>query len=677
MKEYTKLLKSRHNTWDKLENRWPPFAPEKFTELGYIIREPKRTAQEAKRTAELARYGNLPSDNIAIKEKISDIFLPINKHPQIILIEGAPGIGKSMLMREIRYLWATEEILKDKKMILLLPLHVINKMNSTRDMFLFSCKNEEHARICDIYFGNNNGQGLVILLDGLDENPQTMQRGSFLYETLIVERIFVNACIVITSRPHVTIDILEHVSYRVDIIGFTFERRQEFVEENLKENAGDLKSYLNKHEIIDTLCYIPLNMTIVLFLFKEKVGLEDLPKTLTDLTKKAVGMTVCHNLQKLGISLSNSDFNNLPRPYSKIFYCLSELAYNSLGKRLTFTSDEISKACSVPIDGDEIIQRAVINGLGLIQTAQGFTEGDTELVSNFAHYSVQELLAAWYVGFRHHSCFQQCPITCNIQKDSQKCLQILFQLNALKVHFWEPDFINTWSFYIGLTKGEDFAFKHFLSGNTFFGYMQSKCFSRLKQVFCIEMVEHVGVQQCTISKEIIKNKIKTLLLYFLLQEAPGNKMIKYLDAVVTDKKLDVSEQSLVSKEDLYLLGYILSRPYLTKQWESVNLSHCKIDDKMFEDLHDVLTRNDERPKPDIKNLSLSGNKLKSCSYAIANLVCCQKVSHLNLSSNILEDLIPFERCGDFLETLHVSNNKLGNEKASQSLTALKFLRTEN
>ena len=683
---YSELLKKRYNTTYVSESRWPPFTPAKFTKLGYIIHKPKRTAKDAKKSAILARSGSLLSENVAIEEEISNIFLPSNndKRQQVILIEGAPGIGKTMLMREIGRLWATEQILKDKKVLYFLSLRdpKISEMKCTEDMFLYSCKNRNHARICNTYFGNNGGQGLAILLDGLDENPQTIQSGSFLHKTLIEEKIFIDACIVITSRPHATIDLLKHVSYRVEIIGFTDERRQEFVEENLKANSTDLKNYLHKHEIIDTLCYIPLNMTIVLFLFNEKIELEDLPKTQTELTQKAVRMTVFHNLQKLGITESKNDLGNLPTPYNEIFYYLSELAYNALGeKKLTFTRDEIKKACPVPVNDNEIIERAVTNGLGLIQTAQFLAnaDGDTESVSNFAHYSVQELVAAWYIAFSHRSFFQRFPFTCNLQNGSQKCLQIWFQLKVLKVNFWKGDFINMWSFYIGLTKGEDFAFKHFLSGNALFSYIQCKCFSWLKHVFSNvnnEIVEHIEVEQRTISTRILENKIKTLLLYFLLQEAPGNNMVKCLDTVVTDKKLDVSKQSLVSKQDLFLLSYILSRPYLTKQWESVNLSHCEIDDEIFEDLHDVLTRNDGRPKPDIKDLSLSGNKLKLCSNAIANLVCCQKVLHLDLSNNVLEDLIPFERyrCGDFLETLHVSNNKLGNEKASQSLTALKFLR---
>ena len=672
--KYAKALKTRYKEMShKSENRWPPYTPKKFTKLGYIIYKSERTAIDTAKSAGLARSGSFVSESV--EEEISTIFSHAKiKHPQIILIEGAPGIGKTMLAKEIRRLWATEEILKDKKILYYLSLSnpKINEMNSTKDMFFFSSKNEKQAEVCDTYFGDNGGQGLVILLDGLDENPQTMEPGSFLHTVLIEEEMFRKACIVITSRPHATVDLLKHASYRVEIIGFTDERRQEFVDENLKENAEDLKNYLKKHEIIDTLCYIPLNMTIVLFLFKENVKCKDLPKTQTELIKKAIRMTVFHNLQELEGQVGGNDLNALPPPYNEYFYNLSELAYNALlENKLFFTKNEIKKAYPASISDEKKGERGIINGLGLIQNAEYLIveDGDTESMSNFAHYSIQELLAAWFVAFKHNSYFQQFSLISSIQRNLQKFLQIYSQFRVLTNYFWKEDLINMWSFYIGLTKGEDSSFKHYISGKAFYSYMQGKMFSWLMNN------KDLDIKQCIISKEILENKIKMLLLYFLLQEAPGHKMIEYLD-VVSTKTLDISGQPLNLKKDIYLLGRILSRPYLTKQWESVNLSCCEIDDEMFKFLHDELTKNDGRPKPDINNLLLSGNRLKSCSSIIyiANIVCSQKISHLNLSNNILNNLIPFEKCGEFLETLNASNNELGAEKVSESLFALRFLR---
>ena len=205
MRNYTVELKKRYNSHYVPENRWPPFTPKKFTNLGYIIHKPKRTEKDTEKSAILARSGNLSSQNVAIEEEISNIFLPVNnnKHPQIILIEGAPGIGKTMLMREIGYLWANEKILKDKKVLYVLSLRdpKINTIKDIEDLFYYSCKSREDAKIFAKHFIRNSGQGLVILLDGLDENPQAicMQSGAFFYDILIEQKIFIEACIVITS----------------------------------------------------------------------------------------------------------------------------------------------------------------------------------------------------------------------------------------------------------------------------------------------------------------------------------------------------------------------------------------------------------------------------------------------------------------------------------------------
>ena len=371
-------------------------------------------------------------------------------------------------------------------------------------------------------------------------------------------------------------------------------------------------------------------MSILVAIFQEEVQIKKLPTTQTELTREAVRMTVFHELEKLEMTKSKNDLEHLPKPYNEIFYYVFALAYKALVKnKLTFTSDEIINACPVLANGDERIERAIINGLGLLQTTKFCigVGGDTESLSNFAHYSVQELLAAWYIAFSHRSYFKKLPLTYSIQESMQKCLQFWFQRKKfVNVNFWEGDFINMWSFYIGLTGGEDFAFKHFLSEKMLCSYMQCK---RLYSHHNTTSSELVNPAQCTISENTLKNKIKMLLLYFLLQEAPDNEMIEYLGIVVSHSKLDVSEHSLCLKQDLYLLGYILSRPYLTKQWESVNISHCEINDELFEVLHEVITRNDGRLKPEIKSLSLSGNKLKSCSNTIADVVCCQKVSQLS------------------------------------------------
>ena len=215
-----------------------------------------------------------------------------------------------------------------------------------------------------------------------------------------------------------------------------------------------------------------------------------------------------------------------------------------------------------------------------------------------------------------------------------------------------------WSYYIGLTKGEAPVFKHFLSGT----YILCS--------FCSKQGKNYSI-----SEKIANNKVKLLLLYYFLQEAPDNEeLFKLLNIVVTKNYLDVSGQAvnLKNKKDLELLGYILSRPYLTNRWDKINLSHCKIDDESFEVLCNILTRNDRSPK--IKALSLSDNKLNSCNKAIVSLVCHKDIKHLNLSNNNLENLNFSEVCANALEYLNISNNKIDNKKALKLFEGLKYFK---
>ena len=371
IENYASQLKERYYQYKISESNWPPIST-KFTKLGYVIHKPKRTAKETQEFSKSAITGheNLSSAehacddfglgedqydndcfdvNVTIKEDISDIILPVtnDNRSQIILIEGAPGIGKTMLMVEIASLWAKGEILQDKKIMLFLTLreHKINEIKSCKDMFNYSCGNEQNAAMYEKYFSINNGRSLVILLDGLDENLQAIEKGTFLYEAFIKANRFSHACLIITSRPHATANLQKHVSYRVEIVGFTDIKRRQYVQENLKGKHKDLEEYLQNHPTIDTLCYIPLNMSILLFLFHEKNRLNNhLPDTQTELTKQAVSMTILHNLEKLGVKGLEPHIEKLPATYYKLFICLCKLAYKELSKnKYIFTNEDIKE----------------------------------------------------------------------------------------------------------------------------------------------------------------------------------------------------------------------------------------------------------------------------------------------------------------------------------------------
>ena len=59
---------------------------------------------------------------------ISDIFKPIQKTdgttsiPEVIIIDGAPGMGKTTLCKEIAYWWAKSQLLNDIKVVFFIYL---------------------------------------------------------------------------------------------------------------------------------------------------------------------------------------------------------------------------------------------------------------------------------------------------------------------------------------------------------------------------------------------------------------------------------------------------------------------------------------------------------------------------------------------------------------------------
>ena len=64
-----------------------------------------------------------------------------------ILIEGAPGIGKSVLLKEIAYQWSKLHLLKVFKLVLLVHLHdpFLQKVKSIPDLLQHFCRGDLNA----------------------------------------------------------------------------------------------------------------------------------------------------------------------------------------------------------------------------------------------------------------------------------------------------------------------------------------------------------------------------------------------------------------------------------------------------------------------------------------------------------------------------------------------------
>jgi len=362
------------------------------------------------------------------------------------LIEGAPGIGKSVLLHEIAYRWGIQQLLPTFTLLLLVCLRdsTVQQAKSISDLLPSFCKGDRRAKeiaaVCSDYLFENSGKHLVFLFDGYDEFPEYLQENSLIGE--IINRNILPLCgLVVSSHPHASVSLHKQATSKVDILGFSKEEQYHYIEQSLKgqpQSIEKLTGYLQDHLTISSLCLVPFNMVILLFLHEMGIPL---PSDSSSLCYHFICLTVCQHLAKCGCPLKNNikQLTDLPEPYSKIVKQLSKLALQALNnKQLFFTYEEITTACP-----DIVTIPEAINGFGLLQAVQNFGITGKTTTFNFLHLTIQEYLAANY-------------IIIDLPPDEK--------FHLLSEQFWSDIHANMFSIYVTLSKGQQYSSKKFLSG---------------------------------------------------------------------------------------------------------------------------------------------------------------------------------------------------------------------
>ena len=565
---------------------WPPYQSKHYTTLAFIHNKGKHTdAVRFSVTQELAVAGKInPSEfhkhsdfNVSMTKNISDIFLPIvhsdgSSVDLYILIEGTPGIGKTVLAKEIAYQWANNELLRSNKLLLLVFLRECHQtqLKSVENLLQFVFKNDIMIPCLTDHILQTEGSDTVVVFDGYDELSEEIKKNSIIAD-IINRRILTKCCLVVTSRPTASACLHVNVDRRVEVVGFTEEDRLDYIQsafENCDEKVKALQHYLQSNPTINALCYIPLNMTILLHLAED--GIDYLPKTQTELYKNFTQMTIVRFIKKYENHDTIISIANLPNPYSIVFIELAKLAFEALIiDKIVFTLSEIEQACP-----NLTMNPSNWNGLGLLKAVQHFSlrMRNDQVTFHFLHFSVQEYMAAWYIS----------TLTDNKQ------------IKLLKETFWEHRYYNTWIMYVGITGGSSFALRHFLSGNRL--QISSRFF-----------------KPSIVSKKYIKNKIKCLHLFQCLVEADKEDDIELVKQLFQSNQINLSNQTLLPS-DLNTLGFFLIRS-ISKEWDELDLSNCNIGINGSNILCDRLSYKDFRNIVTIRRVNFSHNQL-SCSSVI-------------------------------------------------------------
>ena len=363
------------------DDHWPPSVTDKVFSLAMIM-------------PEQVQRRNIDDHFIreTITGKIDDILqrkVPITlkqicekAEQKKILIEGAPGCGKSTLSLHICHEWAADQLLKEYSQVVLVNLReeVIQTAKSIAD--LLPKRDQTMGQTIEKEITACDGEGVLFIFDGWDELPEKAPGYSIIRDILGCNKLH-KSSVVITSRPISSMKLHELVKTRIEILGFTKVELQKYFTGCLEDDHGkvkELQQRIKENPFVEGSCYLPLNASILVHLFKCD-GV--LPHTQFGIFSALIRNCIFRHLKKKeqrdipGIK----SLDKLPTAIQNQFECICVIAYKGVMEdHITFDLE-----CS-------------FNTLGLLQGVESFASGMPSHFYNFLHLSVQELLAAIHMA---------------------------------------------------------------------------------------------------------------------------------------------------------------------------------------------------------------------------------------------------------------------------------------
>ena len=432
---------------------WPPIKTKSYVTLAIVHQKELQTRQETTATIYLRTKGDIQEIPHTIgTEKLTDIsqiFHPVSgRVPNSILIEGHAGIGKTTFVKEMCIEWAEGKLLTSDKLVLLLLLRDPNVQKITNEHKLIKHFTKSTSKVEQLsnYLENHHGDGVTLLIDGFDELNTTLRQESFFRE-LIEKRCLPRAKIVVTSRPSASACLHDVVDRRLEILGFEKSSRNQYVTEALQDSPSKLEKlqrHFQQYPNIDAICYIPLIMSIIVFLCMCQP--DELPPTATKMYASFILHTICHYLKRTGKIPEDKVINKLEKFPPVVYIALQDLektAFDGLvSDKIVFTITELPVFCW----HDPTCY-------GLLQSTECYSAeevGTPTQSFNFLHLGIQEYFAAKYV-------------TTLPEDEVYALLKESFIVTDRNPDSKSVRLSNMWILYCGITSGQSKTLRHYLT----------------------------------------------------------------------------------------------------------------------------------------------------------------------------------------------------------------------
>ena len=313
-----------------------------------------------------------------------------------LLIEGAPGIGKSTFAWELCQKWGQHQLFKKYSLVVMLKFRDkrVQEAKSVSDLFYHPHSNLQFdvvQHICTM-----GGRKLLLILEGFDEVPASKRTMDSIFVRLFRGQELPNATVILTTRPSASAELRQFCnsvnSRRIEIVGFGKKEIDEYIQSSFsdEQSRSDFKEYLSLYPHIHSMMYVPLNSAIVTHVYEScKSSGTVVPKTITQLYSSLIRTLLLRYLkdkEEYKDTCTNiNSFKDLPQPVYDQFCKICKIAYTGI---MSAETELIFQ--DLPSDFDP---------LGLMQTCpELYVDKGASVSYNFLHLTIQEYLAAYHTS---------------------------------------------------------------------------------------------------------------------------------------------------------------------------------------------------------------------------------------------------------------------------------------
>ena len=397
------------------------------------------------------------------------------------------GIGKTTLANEVCLRWARDGFLsEDFDAVALIPMRCVQQ-RPLQEVMIKYLRREVYEQMESIA-----GSRCLIILEGLDEMESKRQKSDQFFIDLVKEcTVLEEATVMITSRPHACDKL--NADRCVEVIGFGGNEVKEFINKsfpNDEHSVSKLLKQLNDYPHLKSLSYVPLNLLMLVDIFKHQQN-KELPSTLTELYKLFIVMILQREIVKedkkcSGVSPTATNSEDLKRmlpgiPINAIgtVFLLCRLSFCAFfdwhidmkekdrrgcekkwkDPKIIFTTEDL-KQCGIEVTSD-------FDGFGLLKATHIHEVPTDTSAYNFSHLSIQEFLSSLYISL----------------------LPQEEQLRLMNEHF--HNFLNVFIFLCGLTE---------LKCKEMYHFVYSKMISKNSDV--VPAVRCIYESNCTVQSAV-------------------------------------------------------------------------------------------------------------------------------------------------------------------------------